>query len=252
MTSEAISGHARRRRALTTRQITAWLAALTMLGIAAVGVAFWRAVPITAPGGPDVAACIERYAGVPAGAGDVADFGRLNAASSLCYQIIWTRLASDAQVIRNENFRIQIYENIVLLWMVVAITVSGVLLAGLQLLGSYRLAQAGRGSFAADQTEITYKPDNVVVRSSVIGLVILIVSFAFFIVFVRYVYMLQEVGPAPAPVAATPAQPAPAAPARAAGAPSGVPQPPFTGALVRPGQPPAATAPAGAAGPKGN
>ena len=36
----------------------------------------------------------------------------------------------------------------VLLWMVVSVTISGVLLAGLQLLASYKLASSGKDEFA--------------------------------------------------------------------------------------------------------
>ncbi len=77
--------------------------------------------------------------------------------------------------------------------MVVVITFSGVVLAGLQLLGSYRLAKLGRAAFG-DGGEATITASSVAVKSSVVGVVILAISFAFFLVFVLDVYTIREIG----------------------------------------------------------
>ncbi len=80
--------------------------------------------------------------------------------------------------------------------MVVAITVSGVFLAGLQLLGSYKLAASGTGKFG-DLSDLSVEAGKGAIKgsmhSSVTGLIILVVSLAFFIVYVKWIYAIQEV-----------------------------------------------------------
>ena len=91
-----------------------------------------------------------------------------------------------------------------MLWMVVSITIAGVILAGLQLWATYRLAAAGSGTLA-DGGEVTMEHNRLVVRSSVVGVIILALSFAFFALYVLYVYRLQDLPglstPAPRPTA---------------------------------------------------
>jgi hypothetical protein len=111
--------------------------------------------------------------------------------SSCFWHIYWGRLLDDFEV-RRTKFREQGAIETVLLWLVVVITISGVALAALQLLASYKLATLGKGQI--DQTqEISFEArGNVSVKSSVTGLLILIVSFAFFLVYVGYVYPVNE------------------------------------------------------------
>jgi hypothetical protein len=109
--------------------------------------------------------------------------------------------------------------------MVVGITISGVLLAALQLLGSYKLAIIGRGDFSGN-TEVSYSRDSIVFKSSIVGIAILALSFAFFAMFSLYLYPVIEntsppvspakilpwllPGPGTAPAAPkTPVEPAP-------------------------------------------
>ena len=109
----------------------------------------------------------------------------------LCYAQLHGQGLLNGFQIRRLKFLRQDYERN-LLWMVVAITISGVFLAALQLLGSYRLAMAGRGAF--DQTgEIALARDQISLKSSITGLFILVVSFAFFAVFVFGIFQITEV-----------------------------------------------------------
>lgn len=113
----------------------------------------------------------------------------------------------------------QRYENNVILFMVVLITFSGVGLAGLQLLTSYNLAtttraavvanaaarseaattgaaaQGGEGDAAgkvvADASEVALEHGKLTVRSSVTGVIIIALSFAFFFVYVVSVYSVR-------------------------------------------------------------
>jgi hypothetical protein len=113
--------------------------------------------------------------------------------------------------LRKNTFDSQHYQTYIVLWMVVAITLSGVALAGLQLLAAYKLASAGRAEFNQGG-QVTLEANKVSVQSSVTGLLILTVSFAFFLVYVLYVYRITEVNPnglgGSAPVANAPVQPA--------------------------------------------
>jgi hypothetical protein len=120
------------------------------------------------------------------------DLFLLNQLSDFCYnQVRGEDLLGDFHV-RKLNFVQQEYDSRILLWMVVVITVSGVLLAGLQLLAAYRLASVGGADFASGQGgEVKLDPKSISLKSSVTGLLILIISFAFFIVYVRWVYPIQ-------------------------------------------------------------
>jgi hypothetical protein len=77
--------------------------------------------------------------------------------------------------------------------MVVLITLSGVSLAGLQVLASYKLAAVGRGQL--ETSELNLARDKLSLKSSIAGLFILIISFAFFYVFVFEIYKIHPVDP---------------------------------------------------------
>jgi hypothetical protein len=129
----------------------------------------------------------------------------LRQVSDLCYDKIRQEYMLGDFTIRRTTFLEQQVEGRVLLWMVVAITVSGVFLAGLQLYGAYKLASAGRGTFAED-SNLTLEQNKVSLKSSVTGLLILAVSFAFFTAYVKYVYpvtMIGDVNTAPSKAADT-------------------------------------------------
>jgi hypothetical protein len=120
------------------------------------------------------------------------------------YNQVWTTCANQVYFldvmedfdIRREKLLRQELDERVILWMVVAITVSGVALAGLQLLASYRLASTGTAKLA-DVSSLTVEAgaeaNKISIQSSVTGLLILVVSLAFFIVYVKWIYMITEV-----------------------------------------------------------
>jgi hypothetical protein len=112
-------------------------------------------------------------------------------AASLCQTLLSSQRANDEQQIRADNFVFQRSENVVLMWMVVSITLAGVALAAVQLLASYFLAKAGRGNLA-EGGSIALSKDKLAVQSSVVGVIVLAISFAFFMVFVLYVYTFQD------------------------------------------------------------
>jgi hypothetical protein len=109
----------------------------------------------------------------------------------LCGEQIYNIDALNDFTIRREKFTQQELDERVILFLVVAITLSGVFLAGLQLLASYRLASRRRLKFTEDST-LSLEHDKVSLRSSVTGLMILIVSLGFFIIYVKWVYTIRE------------------------------------------------------------
>jgi hypothetical protein len=153
-----------------------------------------------------VALCIEKHTattGVTA-----VSVGDLYGLNGFCYDTIGSQLKIDQEKIRRDNFLFQRNENVVLLYMVVLITISGVVLAGVQLLASYKLAVLGRGELAGGGSEIKYSANAISFKSSVIGLTILAMSFAFFLVFVIYVYDLRDISDTASRQTATPQHPA--------------------------------------------
>jgi hypothetical protein len=138
-----------------------------------------------------VSDCIERYRSlVSVPTVDVPNLYHLN---GFCFDSLGSQLKLDQEQIRRNTFLFQSTENVVLLYMVVIITFSGVLLAGVQLVASYRLAVNGHGDLAGGG-ELTYSPSSGAVsfKSSVVGVTILALSFAFFLVFVKEIYPLKE------------------------------------------------------------
>ena len=161
-----------------------------------------------------VNSCMDRYAAAPAD-DKAAQINLLWSIYYLCDAMISRKLLYEEQVIRNENFVFQRYENTIIMLMVVSITISGVILAGLQLFASYKLASVGKATFA-DAGEVTIDSHSLAVKSSVVGVIILAISFAFFLVFVLYVYTFT---PASNNGAAAPSSPPPtASPSRSSNA----------------------------------
>lgn len=111
--------------------------------------------------------------------------------SAHCYmQVRGEALLIDFNI-RRLNLINQQIDGRVILWMVVAITISGVILAAFQLLGAFRLASAGKGEFTQSQ-ELTLEQNQISLKSSVTGLMIFVISFAFFMVYVVWVYTSKE------------------------------------------------------------
>ena len=127
----------------------------------------------------------------------------------LCVLVIGAQASLNDFELRRIGVFAQFYQGQVVLWMVVAITVSGVILAGIQLLIGFSFARKSalregvksNESRAADKlnasdpdgvSKIEYGKGGLIVQSSVTGLLILIVSFAFFYVFVTKIYSISE------------------------------------------------------------
>jgi len=154
-----------------------------------------------------VNSCMDRYAAGPID-DKPAQLNLLWSVYQLCDAMTSRKLLYEEQVIRNENFVFQRYENTIIMLMVVSITISGVILAGLQLFASYKLASAGKAVFE-QAGEVTLDSHSMAVKSSVVGVIILAISFAFFLVFVLYVYTFVPISNSGASASSSPPQTAP-------------------------------------------
>ena len=114
---------------------------------------------------------------------------------NLCNDQIFRTFQYNDFAVRREKFVRQELDERVNLWLVVIITISGVVLSAIQLIMSYKIAVSGKehwstdAAFAVKQGEISFK-------SSVTGLAILALSLAFFVVYVGWIYPNKEVGAA--------------------------------------------------------
>ncbi|MGE3992930.1 hypothetical protein [Pseudorhodoplanes sp.] len=113
--------------------------------------------------------------------------------SGQCYAFIREQGLLDDFAARNVAYFQQGYANRVILWMVVLITFSGVALAAIQLITTYHFASTSQ-DYNSKSDELVFQRDRVILKSSVTGLFILLISFAFFLVFVAYVYRLDDAG----------------------------------------------------------
>jgi len=110
----------------------------------------------------------------------------------LCGNQVYNQMYLADFTIRRDKLVQQELDERVTLWMVVSITISGVILAGLQLLTSYKLASSGHADSVKD-SEVVIQRDRISLKSSITGVLILGISFAFFIVYVLWIYTIKEI-----------------------------------------------------------
>jgi len=116
----------------------------------------------------------------------------LNYSFQLCRRISYYALQLQDYRIRKSKFLVQLSADPVILWMVVLITLSGVVLAAYQLHEAFKLAQRIGSQKQELGGELSFGADTgFVVKSSVTGLLILAVSLAFFLVYARFVYKIE-------------------------------------------------------------
>jgi hypothetical protein len=114
---------------------------------------------------------------------------------NLCNDQIFRNYEYNDFAVRREKFVRQELDERVNLWLVVIITLSGVILSGVQLLMSYKIALSGKEYWNSDAT-FAIKQGEISFKSSVTGLAILAMSLAFFVVYVGWIYPNKEVGAA--------------------------------------------------------
>jgi hypothetical protein len=114
-----------------------------------------------------------------------------NAADSLCYSVKRHEYLLRDFKIRRDAYAIQPFETKVIMWMVVALVAGGVYLAWLQLRASYELGNLGK-KVSIDNAVSNVKIAGMSVGSSVVGVIILAISFGFFGIYVKYVYTIDD------------------------------------------------------------
>jgi hypothetical protein len=120
------------------------------------------------------------------------DYGLYERIWQLCGNQVYNQTYLADFTIRREQFIRQLLDERVTLWMVVSITVSGVVLAGLQLFTSYKLASSGHADLAKP-SEVVIERNRISLKSSITGVLILGISLAFFIVYVLGIYTIREI-----------------------------------------------------------
>ena len=151
----------------------------------------------------------------------------------LCGNQIYNGLYLDDFLIRRQKFIQQELDERVMLWLVVTITVSGIILAGLQLFMSFKLSAGGRLDFGKD-SQLAVEAEKISLKSSITGVLILAFSLAFFITYLVHVYPTNE-GPFNRPAnLQTPVETEEVQPSPSAG-------PPGSGDVTRPPSLPKAT-----------
>jgi len=131
--------------------------------------------------------CIGAYAG-----SQTVVIPDLGAATAACYDHLHAQGLLNEFQIRRVNFQVQHIADQMLMWMVIGLTISGVALAGVQIIGANRVYVASGGAAALPDSEISIEAGKVYVKSAVTGLVILMISFAFFFVYVAEVYTIKD------------------------------------------------------------
>ena len=114
---------------------------------------------------------------------------------NLCNDQMFRNYQYNDFAVRREKFVRQELDERVNLCLVVIITLSGVVLSGVQLLMSYKIALSGKEYWNSDAT-FAIKQGEISFKSSVTGLAILAMSLAFFVVYVGWIYPNKEVGAA--------------------------------------------------------
>jgi hypothetical protein len=168
--------------------IVVFAAAIVIMAV----IAFWPHPPASATNPIDMSAKMD---GCRVETLKTLDMTNVNIAtlyqvSGFCYSAIRNASLLGEFNIRRLSLVSQQFETLVIMWMVVAITISGVILAGIQLAAAYSLATLGKGEFTQN-TQLTAEQGRISMQSSVTGLLILTVSLAFFFVFVKFVYKLD-------------------------------------------------------------
>lgn len=146
---------------------------------------YTRVEPLTSLSRDEISQCDrDTGAALSINRGDLVSLDRL---STHCIQIVRNlRIIEDFEV-RRQAFLQQYQRGEIILWLVISITVSGIVMAAVQLVAAYNLSIAF-GQVVTNDSELTFDAKGMTIRSTVSGLVILAMSFAFFLVYVVDVY----------------------------------------------------------------
>lgn len=139
----------------------------------------------TAPVVQSIDACLQPMSAKSAAAAD--DDGM----AQLCYRRSYLQALLNEMEARRVMVLTQVYEERIALWLVVWVTSFGIIFAGAQVAFSIWLASAGHG-LGPEPTELAVQRGRVVVRSSIVGVSMLAISWIFFVTFAATMYPRTE------------------------------------------------------------
>jgi hypothetical protein len=111
--------------------------------------------------------------------------------ANTCIGIIHNSYAIADFDVRREAFVEQYQEQHFILWLVLSITLSGIALTALQLVSSYNLSLLAGYKFEAGGS-LQIEERRLAIQSAVSGLIILCLSFGFFLAYLIWVYPISE------------------------------------------------------------
>lgn len=121
---------------------------------------------------------------------DKIDLQLLAGIHGLCYARVNEEDVLAEFGIRRSAFINQQSETGILMWLVILITLSGVILAAVQLVAGFRLALVGKAAFEQGG-QISLEANKLSVSSSVTGVLVLAVSLCFFYIFSKEIYLIR-------------------------------------------------------------
>jgi hypothetical protein len=143
---------------------------------------------------PGVENCVANY---EKSSGALVSANSMKDALSLCWREISMQGRLNDFALRRLSFARQYYAGPIILWMVVIITLSGVLLAAAQLYMAFSIweiqGESPKRPEMSQTTDLRINREAIAFRSSVTGVTILFISLGFFIVFIKYVYMITPI-----------------------------------------------------------
>lgn len=94
---------------------------------------------------------------------------------------------------RKEVFAWQLYSSKLIFWCVLLLVFSGICFSGIQFYKSIRKEQTGETATESSVTEFEASAKGIKVTSPVLGVIILVISLAFFYLYLVYVYPIREI-----------------------------------------------------------
>ena len=133
--------------------------------------------------------CMDRAIAATGGQTDLAKYAEV---WRLCQNQLYDQLLLNDFAIRRHKFQENGFDERVNLWLVVAITLSGVVLSAIQLAMSYSLAKIAKSELAGGN-ELAIEQGKLSLKSSVTGLLMMALSLAFFVVYVKWIYQNYDI-----------------------------------------------------------
>ena len=94
---------------------------------------------------------------------------------------------------RQKVFEWQHFSSVFMFWVVMAIVLTGLVLASFQFYTGYKSSKKMKDTGSKEQTEINLTLSGVQIKSSLIGLLVFITSLAFLFMYLKFVYPIEKI-----------------------------------------------------------